>query len=220
MNRAIFILLAIATGMAPSISRAETDTGSAHNLIFKVPLEDAWYLSSRNLLTTRDGFNDLFFGYLDLNLGYDLGDGWATEVGYRHAWLEIGDDWRDEYRPSAIVSYRTKWGDWSVANRSRLEYRTFESGTIARERIRYRNETRLIAPWEFHAIGDARFFIEQEFFYEFTDDGYNFNWFTYGFRWQLRDGVIAKLGHRWQAFKFGDEWSHRHQLVTGLLFFF
>ena len=202
------------------VCRADTDTGSAHNFIFKVPLKEQWYLSSRNLLTTRDGFDDLFFGYLDLNLGYDLGDGWAVEGGYRHAWLEIGDDWRDEYRPSGILSYRTKLGEWSFSNRHRLEYRMFESGSAARDRFRYRNETRLVAPWEIGPM-DAKLFVEEEFFYEFTDDGFNFNWLTWGLRWELRDGVIAKLGHRWQASRFGDgDWNHRHQLVTGILIFF
>jgi len=211
--------LIVAAWLPAMASLAETDTGSAHNLIFKYPLLDDWYLSSRNLLTTRDGFDDVFFGYLDLNLGYDLGDGWAVEGGYRHAWLEIGDHWRNEYRPSAILSYRTMLGAWSFSNRHRMEYRTFESGSLAGERFRYRNETRLIAPWEFGSVG-AKFFVEEEFFYEFTDDGFNFNWLTYGLRWKVADGVIAKVGHRWQAFKFGDEWNHRHQLVTGLLFFF
>ena len=218
MKTRIFSL--VIAGLLPAIvSMAETDTGSAHNLIIKYPLDDKWYLSSRNLLTTRDGFDDLFFGYLDLNLGYDLGGGWAAEGGYRHAWLEIGDDWRDEYRPSAILSYRTKLGDWSFSNRHRLEYRMFEKSSSAPERVRYRNETRLIAPWEFGSL-KAKFFVEEEFFYEFTDAGFNFNWVTYGLRWKLKDGVIAKLGHRWQAFKFGDEWNHRHQLVTGVLIFF
>lgn len=216
MKRFASILLVAAAGCL----QAETDTGSAHNLIVKSPLEGDWYLSSRNLLTSRDGFDDFFFGYLDLNLGHDLGDGWAIEGGYRHAWLRIGDDWRDEFRPSAILSYRTKLGDWSFSNRSRLEYRMFESGSSANDRFRYRNETRLIAPWEFGPL-DAKLFFEEEFFYEFTDDGFNFNWVTWGLRWQLRDGVGAKLGHRWQAFRFGGgEWNHRHQLVTGLLFFF
>ncbi len=210
----------IAACLPAVAARAETDTGSAHNLIFRYSLDGDWYLSSRNLLTTRDGFDDVFFGYLDLNLGRDLGDGWATELGYRHAWLEIGDDWRDEYRPSGIVSYRTKLGDWSFANRHRLEYRTFEGGSRAPDRIRYRNETRLIAPWEFASLGGAKFFVEEECFHEFTGDGFNFNWFTTGFRWELADGVVAKLGHRWQASKFDGEWNHRHQLVTGLLFFF
>lgn len=215
----ILNVVVIAGFLAAMPSRAEIDTGSAHNLIFKVPLDDQWYLSSRNLLTTREGFDDLFFGYLDLNLGYDLGDGWAVEGGYRHAWLEIGDDWRDEYRPSAILIYRTKLGDWSFANRHRLEYRIFESGSGAPERVRYRNETRLVAPWEFGPL-NAKFFVEEEFFYEFTEDQFNFNWVTTGFRWELCDGVVAKLGYRWQASKFNDEWSHRHQLVTGVLIFF
>ncbi len=215
----LIISLVVAVSIPATISLAEIDTGSAHNLILKYPLGDKWYLSSRNLLTTRDGFDDFFFAYLDLNLGYKLGKGWEAEGGYRHAWFEIGEDWRDEYRPSAILSYRTKLGDWSFSNRHRLEYRMFESGSLASDRFRYRNETRLIAPWEF-GLRDARFFVEEEFFYEFTDAGFNFNWFTYGLRWKLRDGVILKLGHRWQAFKFGDEWNHRHQLVTGLLLFF
>ncbi len=213
------VLLVLAASLLAGFSRGENDTGSAHNLIFKHKLADGWYLSSRNLFTSRDGFDDFFFGYLDLNLGYELGDGWAAEAGYRHAWLELGGDWRDEYRPSGILSYRTKLGEWSFSNRHRLEYRTFESGSGANDRIRYRNETRLIAPWEFGPM-DAKFFVEEEVFYEFTDDRFNFNWFTYGIRWELQPGVIAKLGHRWQAFKMGDEWSHRHQLVTGVLFFF
>ena len=200
-------------------SRAETDTGSAHNFIFKHRLDDSWYLSSRNLLTTREGFDDTFFGYLDLNLGYDLNDAWSVEAGYRHAWREIGDDWRDEYRPSAILGYRTMLDGWSFSNRHRVEYRVFESGSGARDRIRYRNETRLIAPWQF-GPKNARLFAEEEFFYEFTDGGFNFNWLTGGIRWQVRDGVIAKLGYRWQAYRFGEDWDHRHQLVTGLLFFF
>jgi hypothetical protein len=212
-------MLAVLGCLIATNARAEMDTGSAHNLIFKVPLEDEYYLSSRNLMTTREGFDDLFFGYLDLNLGYDFGDGWTVEGGYRHAWLELEDDWRDEFRPSAILSYRTKLGDWSFSNRHRLEYRMFESGSLARDRIRYRNETRLVAPWEFGPL-DAKLFLEEEFFYEFTDDGFNTNWLTWGLRWEIRDGVVAKLGHRWQAYTFGDEWDHRHQLVTGLVFLF
>lgn len=213
------LILALAALLPATISLGEIDTGSAHNLIIKYSLNDRWYLSSRNLLTTRDGFDDLFFGYIDLNLGYKLSKQWSVDGGYRHAWLEIGEDWRDEYRPSASLNYRTKLGDWSFSNRNRLEYRMFETSSPAPDRFRYRNETRLIAPWEF-GLHDARFFVEEEFFYEFTDAGFNFNWFTYGLRWKIRDGVIVKLGHRWQAFKFGENWNHRHQLVTGLLLFY
>jgi hypothetical protein len=199
--------------------RAETDTGTAHNLIFKYALKDGWFLSSRNLLASRDGIDDVFFGYLDVNVGRAISEKWTAEIGYRGAWLEIRNNWRDEYRPSAILSYKTELKDWSFTIRHRLEYRMFESGSRAPDRFRYRNETRLIAPWEFGSK-KAKLFVEEEFFYEFTEDGFNFNWVTTGLRWKLRDGVITKLGYRWQTANFGDEWSHRHQLVTGLLFFF
>ncbi|NNC89915.1 MAG: DUF2490 domain-containing protein [Akkermansiaceae bacterium] len=213
------LLLALTGWLTAGDCRADTDTGSAHNLIVKKDLSGDWYLASRNLLTTVNGFDDLFFGYVDLNLGYDLGGGWAVEAGYRHAWLDIGEEWREEYRPSAILSYRTMLGDWSFANRHRLEFRTFEDD-LAPERFRYRNETRLVAPWEFTSL-NAKPFLEEEFFYEFTDDGFNFNWLTTGLRWPVCDGVVAKLGYRWQASRFGGgDWNHRHQLVTGLLFFF
>lgn len=211
-----FLLFAAILGQS-QVLRSETDTGSAHNFIVKYPLEGDWYLSSRNLLVSRDGFDDFFFGYVDANLGHDLGGGWAAEVGYRHAWFDTGDYWRDEYRPSAILSYRGKLGDWSFSNRHRLEYRMFEGGDG--ERPRYRNETRLVAPWE---IGPwkGKPFLEEEVFYEFNGNGLNFNWLTTGLRWKVRDGVFTKLGYRWQAAKFGEDWNHRHQLVTGLMLFF
>ena len=212
-------LLPILLVLLPNWGAAQSDTGSAHNLIAKYSLNEDWFLSSRNLLTSRDGFDDFFFGYLDLNLGKNLGDGWSAEAGYRHAWLKINNDWRDEYRPSAILAYRSAMNGWSLANRHRLEYRTFESGSGANDRWRYRNETRVVAPWSF-GRREARPFLEEEIFYEFTNSGFNFNWLTTGIRWKAGEGVIGKLGYRWQAQKFGEEWNHRHQLVTGLLLFF
>lgn len=195
------------------------ETGSSENLIVKKTLNEDWFLSSRNLLVTRDGFGDFFFGYLDINLGYELGDDWSVEGGYRHARLKLGDDfWRDEYRPSALLTYARSEGGWYFSNRHRLEYRVFEGDTTD-DRFRYRNETRLIAPHELTSL-KLKPFVEEEFFYEFNGSEFNLNWLTVGVRHQIADGVTAKLGYRWQAQKFGDDWSHRHVLVTGLLLFF
>jgi len=218
MNRLLCFLLLI-TNFPFGSALAQSDTGSAHNLIAKYTINEAWFLSSRNLLTSRNGFDDFFFGYVDLNLGYNLGSNWSAEAGYRHAWLEINNDWRDEYRPSAILAYRTRLNNWTVANRHRIEYRTFEKESGANDRWRYRNETRLVAPWKSHFF-QASPFIEEEIFYEFTNEGFNFNWLTTGLRWRVADNTIAKIGYRWQAQKFNETWSHRHQLVTGLLLFF
>lgn len=200
----------------------QSDAGVANNVIIKKTLSEDWYLISRNLLTTRNGVDEVFFGYLDLNVGRKLGrfvgGNWSWEVGYRHAWLRVSDFWRDEYRPSSGIIYQTKLFDWTLTNRNRLEYRRFESD-LAPDRFRYRNETRIIAPYEFTSW-KIRWYVEEEWFYELTDDGFNFNWLSTGFRWRVKDGVVAKLGYRWQAQKFGEDWSHRHQLVTGILFFF
>ena len=47
--KARLLILLFAGCLPPLAARAETDTGSAHNLIFKYSLDEDWYLSSRNL---------------------------------------------------------------------------------------------------------------------------------------------------------------------------
>lgn len=198
--------------------RAEWDTGTSNNLLIKKTLSEDWYLASRNLAASREGVDDFFFGYLDINLGRNIANGWSAELGYRHARLRIGDRWRDEFRPSALLSYRTRLNGWSVSNRHRLEYRVFE-GDTAEDRWRYRNETRLVAPFGLTSL-QLKPFVEEEFFYELDGTGLNVNWLTAGIRHRFADGIIGKLGYRWQAQKFGKDWQHRHVLVTGLLVFF
>lgn len=212
-NLAIVLMI-----MASAPLRADWDTGTSNNFLLKKDLGDDWYLASRNLVASREGINDVFFGYLDLNVGHHLANGWSAEVGYRQARLRIGDSWRDESRPSALISFKTRLAGWSVANRHRLEYRRFE-GDTTNDRWRYRNETRLIAPIEFSPL-HLRPFLEEEFFYELDSSGFNGNWLTAGVRHRFGNGTIGKLGYRWQAQKFGEEWQHRHVLVTGLLVFF
>jgi len=218
MGMRVFILTIALMVMTSAPLHADWDSGTSNNLLLKKDLGDDWYLASRNLLASREGTDDFFFGYLDLNLGRRLANSWSAEVGYRHARLRIGDSWRDEFRPSALVSYNARLAAWSVANRHRLEYRRFE-GDTTNDRWRYRNETRLIAPIELTPL-DLKPFIEEEFFYELDGSGFNGNWLTVGVRHRFDMGAIAKLGYRWQAQKFGDDWQHRHVLVTGLLFFF
>lgn len=216
-TRLLFILFA-ATLLSSTAQAAET--GSSHNLFYLNKLHDNSFFIGRANLVTRDGFSDLFFGYVDANYRHILTGPWSVEVGYRHAFLELGNDWREEYRPMLALYWRGKLWEGKFSNRSRMEWRYFEGN--AEDRVRYRNESVWISD---HTITDYQLtpFIEEEFFYDITDSELNINWLTFGISkfWtrSKKGGVKWKLGYRLQSQKFGGEWEHRHVLVTGISIF-
>lgn len=217
MNRPrkrVTVLAAALYCLAPALYAA--DTGSSTNLYVRKALADGWFVASRGNVATRAGFGDAFFGYLDLTLGRRLGRNWSVDAGYRHARLELPGRWRDEFRPLVNLTFRDRIDAWTLSNRSRLEFRFFEGN--ARDRLRYRNETRVILPRHL-SPSPLRLYVEEEFFYELDGAGLNTNWLTAGVRYPLGEGLTFKLGYRWQAQRSGSEWQHRHVLVTGLVWF-
>ncbi len=199
---------------AATVNAAET--GSSHNLFYLKKLDDKAFFVGRANLVTRDGFSDTFFGYVDGNYRHTLTKNWAIEAGYRHAFLEIGNQWREEYRPMLSLYWRGKLAGGKFSNRHRLEWRYFEGN--AQDRVRYRNESVWTAP---HKITSYQLtpFVEEEFFYDITNSELNINWLTVGISKFWSKNVKWKLGYRWQAQKFNDEWKSRHVLVTGISIF-
>lgn len=211
--RGIFAMITAAASFTPVLA---TETGSSHNLFILNQLDDRSFFVGRANLATREGFSDTFFGYVDGNYRYSLAGPWAVEAGYRHAFLELGNDWRQEYRPMFALYWRGKLGSGNFSNRNRIELRYFEGN--AKDRVRYRNES----VWtSLHKITDYELtpFVEEEFFYDLTDSVLNINWLTFGISKFWTKGVKWKLGYRLQSQKFNGEWESRHVLVTGLSFF-
>ena len=197
---------------------ALSDSGTSFNLFIRKGLDDNWFAASRSNVATRDGIRDTFFGYLDLTLGRRLNRNWSLDAGYRHARLEVPGGWRDESRPLINLTWRDRLGAWGLSNRSRVEFRFFE-GRRAEDRLRYRNETRVVFPRHL-SPGPLQLYLEEELFYEFDGNGLNTNWLTAGLRYPVGDGLTLKLAYRWQAQKFRGDWEHRNVLVTGLVWFF
>lgn len=189
------------------------ETGSSHNLFILKGLDNDWTFVGRANLATREGLSDTFFGYVDANLRYDLNDNWSVEAGYRQAWLDIASEWREEYRPMFGLIWRGKWGSWKFTNRHRLELRYFEGN--AEDLQRYRNETIWTSPRSYTDLNLTPY-INEEFFYDLTDDEFTVNWLTFGVSKKLADGFKWKLGYRLQSQLFNDEWTDRHVLVTGI----
>ena len=194
-------------------SARAAETGSSHNFFYLDKLNDKSFFVGRANLVTRDGFSDIFFGYVDANYRYKLTDHWLVEPGYRHVFLKLGSGWREEYRPMLSLYWRGKLAGGKFSNRHRIEWRYFEGD--AKDRMRYRNESVWISQ---QAITDYQLipFIEEEFFYDLTDSELNANWLTFGVSNYWTKGVKWKLGYRLQSQKFGGEWEQRHMLVTGI----
>ena len=204
----LVVLLSVslsATGLA--------DTGTSHNFFYLDKIDDRKSFVARVNLVTRDGFEDFFFGYVDAGLRLKIDNSWSFEAAYRHAYLELGDGWRQEYRPHLNLAYRGKAGKWGFRNRHRLEFRYFEGD--AKNRIRYRNESVWTAPYQTTRYSLTPY-VSEEFFYSVTDHMLNENWLTIGVSKPFAQGRKWKLGYRLQHRKFGDQWSTRHVLVTGI----
>ncbi len=212
--RRFLLILILLTGF--HVEAFAADGGNSNNLFIKKKINDRWSWVSRSLTVSRDDMSDFFFGTADLGLRYQLSQRWSVDMVYRAAWLELGDHWRFENRPLINLNYTTNLAGYRFDHRSRAEFRIFDS---APDDIRYRGEFRLIGPWEF-TRWRIKPYLEEEFFYSVNQQRVNENWLSGGLRYKVRPNTVVKLGYRWQTQKFGDDWRHRHVLVTGLLFFF
>ena len=73
----------VVTGLGLSVSGsllAEWDTGTSQNLFLKAKIDDVWFVTSRSNFATREGTDDLFFGFADVNIGYKLSAAWSAEA--------------------------------------------------------------------------------------------------------------------------------------------
>jgi len=218
LSRRYKLLLIVLTSIILSSTlKAEEETGSSHNLFYLNKLDDNSYFVGRANLVTRDGFSEIFFGYVDANYRYQMTEHWLIEAGYRQAYLKLKSGWREEYRPMLSLYWRGKLAGGHFSNRHRIEWRSFEGK--AKDRERYRNESVWISQ---QTLSDYQLipFIEEELFYDITDDEFNANWVTVGISkyWtrSKKGGVKWKLGYRLQSQKSNDEWENRHVLVTGI----
>lgn len=194
----------------------EWDWGSSHNLFIKKSLNDNWSILSRSLFSTRDHFDDTFFGTADLGLGYAFSKNVRMSAAYRQAWFRPADDWLIEHRPLINLSLFDSFNDFKVTNRSRFEFRFFDYDK--NDEIRLRNETRIEAPWSFTKLHLHPYF-EEEWFVRLNDGELNMNWVTFGLFCKPFKKVKLKAGYRWLTQKRNGEWDHRHVFVTGLNFY-
>ena len=177
-------------------------TGTSHNPIIQYRINEDWYLSSINNYATKNGVDEFAIAYVDLTLGRKIDSHWSVDAGYRHAWIDLAGDTRQERRPLVNLRRKDRAGGWFVLNRSRLEWRDFEDAFLE-DRFRFRHQLLGVSPWSIPGTR-IRWYAEEEFFYEFNDAGFNMNWLATGFRYRWSDSLTLKLGYRWQTQKIAD----------------
>lgn len=215
MKRLFLIVCVLLVG-ATSALQAASDGGASYNLLLKYKLSEDWFLISRSNLASRFHYEDHFFGYTGLGLGYNFDKNWSVRVGYRHARIRPGEEWLDENRPYAEAYYANIYDGFRATNRSRFEFRFFD---YREDDVRFRNEVVVEAPWEFTSL-KLKPYIEEEFFYGLDKSQFEANWLGGGLSWRPMEGVKLKIGYRWVHQRIGENWSNRNVIVTGVNIFF
>lgn len=195
---------------------AHEDSGASWNLLLKADIDDRWSVISRSNLASRENFEDNFFGYTGAALGYEINPSWSLRLGYRHAWIKLGDEWLEEDRPFVEAYFADTLDGFRFTNRARVEFREFD---YRDDDIRLRNEITVEAPW---AIGplQMRPYLEEEVFFSTERNRIEANWLGGGLAWRPQKGTKLKIGYRWNHFRVGDRWRDRDVLVLGMNLFF
>jgi len=204
--------------VAPSLCNAEEgDWGFAHNNYVIASMNDKWAVIHRSQIMLRDNVSDLFFGFIDIGVGYKFLPGWRLDGVFRRAWIQPGDKWLIEDRPLVNLTWFGSIRQAFISNRSRVEFREYHWDK--KDDIRFRNETRLNLPFEI-LPGGIKPYFEEEFFWAKVSHKFEMNWLTSGIYWNLNNRTTLKLGYRWIYIRTDIDWENRNQLVTGLNFYF
>lgn len=112
-------------------------------------------------------FNNLQkFGYgsydwfLEGKINYHAKSWLDMELMYRHEFYDLNGIMVQEYRPMFRLSGKTCWGNISIRNRHRIEYRIFEVGG---SQVRYRSDLRLKPRWDLTSLNLNPYLTEEIF---------------------------------------------------------
>ena len=189
------------------------DWGSTHDLIVRASLNEKWSVYSSAQAALWDDFSDVYFGYVDLGVGYKFHPAWRIEAAYRQAWFQPKDNWFTEHRPLVNLSWFGKVKEIRLSNRSRIEFREYTWNKT--DDIRFRNRTRADLPWAILPF-EIKPYFEEEFFYGKNSEHIEKNWLTGGLYYKASKQVKLRLGYRWIAVRGPSEWKNINQIVTVL----
>jgi len=186
----------------------------------KKKLNDKWSIFIQPTMRFKHDAGTLYYFHLRNGVQYranknlDLGFTYRFVEGRSRVLTEI--NWDQEHRLEMDIAPKIKLGDLSIVDRSRFEYRYFE--TASQDKWRYRNKFQLAHPFE---IFDCKFkgFVSEEIFFDLNTDEIVTHWITPGVSKKLTDHLTATL---YCIFEFArtaegvDDWNQSYIAGTKL----
>lgn len=213
MRKPLFAVLILALLLPLAAGAKSRDWGTTHDLFVRASLNEKWSIYSSAEAILWNDFSDVFFGYVDLGVGYRFLPAWRIEAAYREARVKPADDWLTEHRPLVNLTWFGKIKDIRLSNRSRIEFREYT--WIKKDDIRFRNRTRAELPWAVLPF-EIKPYFEEEFFYGKNSARIEKNWLTGGLYYTAPKQVKLRLAYRWIAVRSRSEWKNINQIVTAL----
>lgn len=124
-----------------------------HNLSEKWRVE----ILFNNLYSQSLGNYDWF---LEGKLCYHANNWLDLELLYRHEFYDFNDTKVQEYRPMFRVSGKKEFGNWTIRNRHRFEYRLFEAES---NHFRYRSDLKINPNWNLTSMNINPYLVEEIF---------------------------------------------------------
>ncbi len=163
-----------------------------------------------------DDIGEHYYHHADAGLGYRYSDLVSLGFNYRQIYEKKKGEWKREYRPHLNASFKWKWNDFDLNNRSRLEYRDRQD---AEDLWRYRNKMTLAFPTDSSPLG-LKPYLAGEFFLD-LDEGIVDRYRLYGgLRRKLTESLSLDGYYLWQTTKKAGDWTEYNIIGVQLKFSF
>jgi len=150
-----------------------------------------------------DDIGEHFYHHTDGGLSYSFREWFSMGLNYRQIYEKKKGEWKRENRPHLNASFKWKWSDFSLVNRSRLEYRMRQD---AKDVWRYRNKSTLAAPLHLPPL-DVQPYLAGEIFVDLHEDILNRYRLYAGVKRQLAESLYADVYYLWQTTKGHGQWT-------------
>lgn len=159
-----------------------------------------------------DNCSELYHQYSEPGLAYRCAGWFNLGVNYRQIYEKKGEAWRQENRPHINATFKWRWSNFKLEDRSRLEYRVREGKDDV---FRYRNRLLLKLPLKWTDL-NIQPYMADEIFLDFEKGELNRNRLYLGANGNLGKGLKAEAYYLWQTSKSKDHWDDHNMIGTKL----
>jgi len=164
-----------------------------------------------------DDAERFYYRHTDLGFVRSLADGLDIGFNFKHVSARgDGNDWISENRPHLNLTFKGKWADLALSDRSRLEFRDIDN---VKNFWRYRNKFTVKFPWELTAL-KLKPYVAEEIFINLDQSGIVQHRLYSGFSAKLSDNLSGSLFYLWLASNSNHSWIDIHILGTQFVYWF